>query len=119
MAMPDEIKVLSFTYAIERVKDLTEGADKCDGLCHPDEYWIKIDSGLRGHEKPRVVLLHEIVHVIEEHTGVTMKESQVDAFARALYSLMVDNPDLVAYLTEPKPIRKRKEPENADQTPVG
>src|SRR5271167_2635470 len=91
---PTEIRLLSFDYTIERVKDLkAEDGDDADGLTHPDEYWIKLAVGIRGHEKPRLILLHELVHIFEEHTGISLKETQVDAVARCLYSLIVDNPD--------------------------
>jgi len=114
--LPDELTLSGLTYAIERVKDLKHNdGEKCNGLCDTDEQTVSIDSGIRGHESKRITLLHEISHLIEHHAGLSLKESQIDAVGRSVYSLIVDNPDLMAWITDPKPTRKK--PDGQSQQP--
>ena len=114
---PTSIKLNGLTFAVERVKDLQdEGGTKCAGLFDSNEQTIEIDTGIRSHDKVRFVMCHEITHAIEEHAGVTLKDPvQVDAFARGFYSLICDNPDLIAWLREPKPVRRK----STEETPNG
>lgn len=100
---PDEIRVGSLTYAVELVHDLQEEGDKCNGLTEVDEHLIQLNNAMRGHETKRVVLLHELMHVLEDFAGASLKETQIDSFAKSLYSLIRDNPELMAWLAAPKP----------------
>lgn len=113
--MPEEIRLSSLTFTIERVKNLkNEDGDECYGLVHAGDQNIEIDNGIRNHDTLRLKFIHELVHCMEDHAGVNLKEIQVDSFARSIYSMIVDNPELVTWLTLPKPVRKRRTEEAPD-----
>lgn len=117
--LPDEIKLNGLTYALSLVKDLKDDdGDEANGICHSEDQWIKLDSDLRGHDKQRFILMHEITHIIEDHAGLDLKEKQIDSIARSLCSLFVNNPELMAWLMEPKPARKRKTLKGSDEDPA-
>jgi hypothetical protein len=105
---PTEVTISGLTYSIERVKNLTHAdGEKIDGQCDAAEQTIEIDSSVRGHDRVRLVTIHEIVHAIENHAGMNLKDpSQVDMVARAMYCLIRDNPEFVEWVREPKPPRR-------------
>lgn len=41
-------------------------------------------------------LLHEVIHLISDLTGVELSEVQVDAVTQGMFTLLKDNPELVA-----------------------
>lgn len=115
MEMPEEIMLSALTIQVERVKDLkAEDGSKCEGLADTDEGTISVESAIRGHDRLRLTLLHELAHFIENHAGATLKEAQIDSMARSLLSLIRDNPELMAWVAAPKP--KRKTGEVKDET---
>jgi hypothetical protein len=105
---PTEVTISGLEYTIERVKNLThEDGEKIDGQCDASEQTIEIDAGVRGHDRVRLVVIHELTHAIENHAGLNLKDpTQVDMVARAIYCLIRDNPQFVQWVQEPKPKRR-------------
>lgn len=118
--LPDEVRLNGVTISIERVKDLKdEEGDPANGLASIDELTIELSSGIRGHDTLRFILLHEVAHFMEDHAGLKLKESQIDSIARSVLSLVRDNPELIAWLGLPKPVRKRLKGNDDTPTPEG
>jgi hypothetical protein len=80
--------------------------DDLDGAAG-DAQWTeakcRIATGLKLPIEQHVVL-HELVHIIEDTYGIGLKENQVQALAAPLTRLIADNPHLLAYL------QKKEEP---------
>lgn len=49
-------------------------------------------------QRQRVTLLHEIVHAIALKHGLNLKELEVESLASALYDLINQNPELIAWI---------------------
>ena len=109
---PTEVTISSLAVSIEKVKDLTHAdGEKIDGQCCAEEQTVEIDSGVRGHDRLRLVVMHELVHFIEHCAGAALKDPvQIDAFARGIFTMIRDNPEFMAWLIEPRPVRKIKPP---------
>jgi hypothetical protein len=75
-------------------------ADDLDGAAG-DAQWsearVRIAIGLK-HQIERHVVMHEVLHIIDDTFGIGLKENQVQALATPLARLIADNPHLVAYL---------------------
>lgn len=67
------------------------------GECDPDKQAILIRDGL-PLESEQDVMLHEVIHALDEATDAKMKETQVKKIATALLAVLKDNPSLSAYL---------------------
>jgi hypothetical protein len=118
--LPDEIKLCGVVLDVERVKDLRdEDGEACNGLASVDDRTIELDAALRGHDKIRFIFMHELVHHYEALAGINLKETQVDSLARSVISTMVDNPKLVEWLVEPRPVRTRKAQKQDEQQTEG
>jgi hypothetical protein len=124
--MPASIRVGSVTYRV--IMDTAEVKAESDAAnARGDGEWLafsdhdKLIIGLNPDRAPdanRVTLLHEILHCALRHSGampntyadivyeardrvagLTVEEFTVAAMAGPLLSVLLDNPDLVAYLT--------------------
>ena len=105
--IPEEITVSAQTFEVNRVKDLRDDdGNKANGTVQCDEQIICLCTSIRNHDTIRFVMLHELAHVIEDHAGLSLKETQIDSIARDVFSLIRDNPDLVRWIQEPKPARR-------------
>lgn len=75
-------------------------ADDLEGAAG-DAQWsearVRIAHGLK-HPIERHVVMHELIHIIEDTYGIGLKENQVQALATPLARMIADNPHLVAYL---------------------
>lgn len=58
---------------------------------------VRIAQGLKPPIE-RHVVMHELIHIIEDTYGIGLKEAQVQALAAPMVRLIADNPNLVAYL---------------------
>jgi len=108
--LPEEITLNAVDIQILRVDDLkADDGEKCNGLASKDEATIEICTSVKKHDTLRFVALHEVSHFIEDHAGLSLKETQIDSLARSMLSLIRDNPEFIAWLQAPKPTRKKKE----------
>lgn len=90
------IRAFGKTYTVEHV----ERSDPNDLTCGTTDnlkQMVKIRQGL-GWDQERDTVIHEFLHVIDEHLYTKLKESQVHALAGGLYALLVDNPHLINYI---------------------
>jgi len=76
--------------------------DDLDGAAG-DAQWseakVRIATGLKLPIEQHVVM-HELVHIIEDTYGIGLKENQVQALSAPLARLIADNPQLFAYLSK-------------------
>jgi len=92
MKMPDKVKIGGLTYAVNLTDVLHNGAG-FDGEIHYDKCEIRIRP--QGEARMQLILCHEVLHGVYEHLGYSNHdEKQIDELARALYALVVDNPEL-------------------------
>jgi len=118
--MPESMRLNAVELTVERVKDLKdEEGQPVNGLASLDERTIQVSNTIRGHDQIRFFFAHELMHFWEDHAGLSLKEAQVDNLARSFLSTITDNPELLAWLTEPKPARKRLKGTPVEDTPVG
>jgi hypothetical protein len=94
MKLPERIIVGPYTYTMERVARLCN-ADHRRLLGEQDAgaFVIRLDEGL-APQRERVVILHELLHAIEDERTMDFSEEQVNQLAHALANLLLDNPDL-------------------------
>lgn len=71
--------------------------DNAAGDAQWSEARVRIAHGLK-HQIERHVVVHELVHIIDDSFGIGLKENQVQALAMPLARMFADNPHLVAYL---------------------
>lgn len=102
MALPDKIVICGYPYSAEMVDRIeVEGGELCGEIDYFKLTLVIGEGQPPMHE--RATLMHEIIHGIANHTGqieLRRNEAYIDAIAYSLVTLLRDNPDLVAYLTE-------------------
>lgn len=97
MIIPVSVKVGNFIYDVDETNEvITLDNLVCSGLCDSHIQEIKIDNKLTQQNKERV-FLHELIHAIcfdkELHFGEET-ENVVDALAKGLHGVIIDNPNL-------------------------
>lgn len=92
------IKVGPVTYDIVYSSDalLLDGV-LADGMIDGDRAVITIDASL-PRERRAVTIWHELIHAIEIDRAMVFSEREVDALARGIVAILVDNPDWLAAL---------------------
>jgi len=93
---PAKVKVLGQTLTINYVSGAPLEENDL-GECSVDSLTISVRDGLPP-EKERLVLIHELVHAIEDVLGLKLKEKQVEGLETGIYALIRDNPSLLRYL---------------------
>jgi hypothetical protein len=94
MTLPNAIKVGAYSYTVEHVTRLCSADhQRLNGEHDPRVFVIRIDGGIPA-QRERVVLLHELIHAIEDERTMNLTEEQVNQLAHALANLLLDNPDL-------------------------
>ena len=97
MIIPSDVKVGNFVYTVDVTDEvITLDNMVCSGLCDSHTQTITLDNKLTQQNKERV-FLHELVHAIcfdkELHFGEAT-ENVVDALAKGLHGVIIDNPNL-------------------------
>ncbi|MGL5718010.1 MAG: hypothetical protein ACRCX2_33715 [Paraclostridium sp.] len=97
MIIPVNVKVGNFVYGVDETDEIItfEGL-VAQGLCDSGNQQIKIDNKLTQQSKERV-FLHELVHAIcfdKELDFEGETEYVVDALAKGLHGVIIDNPNL-------------------------
>lgn len=108
MKLPKRIKICHQTWRIEPVRLLFEGDDLLNGEpMYGRTIRAKTLIQIATHPSKgqrRDTLLHEILHAIIGNTTLKGDEEKlVRQVTPYLLGALRDNPDLVAYLTEPDP----------------
>lgn len=94
MTRPQVIRVLGANYQV--VSKKLRGAY---GMHYFGKCLIQIAPDL-AHDREREVLVHELVHAVDEAMQSKLSEEQVEKLGVGLYALLSDNPELVKYLVE-------------------
>ena len=94
MKITDSVKIGGITYKVE-ISDLISNNVDCDGQIDYKEQLISLKSDMNHDtDYAKEVFLHEILHGIYEHCGVTQNEDKVRALSIALYMVLKDNPEI-------------------------
>ena len=92
MNLPSQIKIGATRFNVVIEDDLRNFDDsRLDGHIKYGECKICIDSKMDG-DRPRDVLMHEILHGIADHAAVNLDEGQVERLANGIAAVLVDNP---------------------------
>lgn len=98
MIIPFNVKVGNFIYEVDETDEvITLDNMVCQGLCDSGNQQIKIDNKLTQQSKERV-FLHELVHAIcfdKELDFGDETENVVDALAKGIHGVIIDNPNLL------------------------
>lgn len=101
MNIPEKIRISGVDYAVEITTDpvLIDGR-QCYGSIEYASHKILLDETLGDHAHQCCTLLHEIFHAIVHDRMIDLgenadEETIVEAFARGVYQLLADNPDLM------------------------
>lgn len=94
----EDVVLIDRSVAIEYVHP--DDLDNAAGDAQWSEARVRIATGLKGPIE-RHVVVHELIHIVDDSFGIGLKENQVQALAMPLLRLFVDNPHLVAYLQKP------------------
>lgn len=93
-----KIKIMSQSYDIEQMETIELGVIKLGEVNHLENL-IKICSTI-PEDKKKIVLLHEILHVIFQQLGFDEEhdnEHLIDCLANSLYQVLKDNPKLFSF----------------------
>lgn len=93
-----KIKIMSQSYDIEQMETIELGVIKLGEVNHLENL-IKICSTI-PEDKKKIVLLHEILHVIFQQLGFDEEhdnEHLIDCLANSLYQVLEDNPKLFTF----------------------
>ena len=58
---------------------------------------IAILTGMSA-DKERAVVLHEIIHAVDDILGLKMNEKQVEGIENGIFAVIKDNPGILRYL---------------------
>jgi|10_taG_2_1085330.scaffolds.fasta_scaffold08060_6 hypothetical protein len=87
---PTSVRVLGIDIKVVYSKDLDP---ELHGQYDPDTLTIEVSDGLNA-ENTRLVLWHELVHVIESLGSLTVSETAVCLFSTGFIQILKDNPTL-------------------------
>ena len=96
MKIPNSIRIGGVEYEVEFVPNLRNATELLYGEINYHESKISISTtDGAGHQMQCITLLHEILHGIQNHSGIELpkdKEEQIiDMFARGMYQVLQDN----------------------------
>ncbi len=95
MNIPEKVRVAGYTYEVQRPEgSFVDGTTACDGIHTPHETVIKVAQ--RGNAAyQNTVFLHELIHAIDyAYCGGEQEEKFVEQFAKGLYKVITDNPEI-------------------------
>ena len=98
MRIPETVKIAGYQYSVERPEEaFVNGESICDGVHNFSQQIIKVaTTGTEEYQK--TVFLHELVHgIIGSYCGDTSEELNerfTEQFAKGLYQVIIDNPDI-------------------------
>lgn len=99
MNIPEEVRIGSMIYTIQRVSEPVILDNRvCYGKVDYDKHMIRLDETLQDEQGLQQTLLHEIVHGISHENGIDFKEMEeedvVDRLALGLHQIIRDNPEI-------------------------
>jgi hypothetical protein len=93
----ERVRVLGLDYRLESKTRITSGGAAQRGLCNPHRQTISILEGITPDQHGEV-LLHEVLHAIEDGMGFDCDEATVRGFGRGLWAVVKDNPGFLELL---------------------
>lgn len=95
MNIPESVKIGGYDYKVEhRDGPFPNGATVVDGLHDPTKTLISL-SGEGNQSYQDTVFLHELIHgIIYVYCDDKQDEDFVEQFAKGLYQVLVDNPNI-------------------------
>ena len=104
------IKIAGTQYALKFIDNLRsiESGQKISGYISHKYGYIKIDTDL-AKQITNQVIIHEMVHGLEEHFNLETNEDITVKIANGIYGLIVDNADFFKELIKyDEKLKKRK-----------
>ena len=99
MNIPEKIKIGGKVYKVNVTDRLESGLGSSAEICYNT---LEINLRPYAQAKMEADFLHEIVHGIMEHIGLTdHDEVLVDGIAQGLHMVIVDNPGIFSEAVEP------------------
>lgn len=94
MKIPESVRIGGVEYAVQYKDDLRIGNDLCYGYISYDDSTITLSGNDgTGHQRRCVTLWHEILHGIQEHSGIQVEneEEVIEMFSKGIYQVLQDN----------------------------
>lgn len=94
MKIPNSVRIGGVEYEVRYEPNVRVDSSLCYGKIDYSESTISLSTtDGTGHQMRCITLLHEILHGIRNHSGVTIEneEEVVDMFAKGLYQVLQDN----------------------------
>lgn len=94
MKIPESVRIGGVEYPIVYVAHLNDGVNLAYGHIDFENCVIELSETCgTAHEKRCLILWHEILHGIRQHSGIEVEneEEVVDMFARGIYQVLQDN----------------------------
>lgn len=113
MNIPRKVRISGIDYIVKQVEQpVCVDGRQCCGDIDYDHNTIRIDISYGSPTSHACTLFHEIVHGIVHDREIYFgegadEESIVEAFARGLYQVLVDNPELTARRHRKKVVVKK------------
>jgi hypothetical protein len=95
--IPNQFKLFNKPWTI-RPSQFNELRDDM-GLCMTNNLQVIYDSSF-PYEEIEHIIMHELVHAIEQTLQLDLTERQVDLMALGIIDLIKHNPELIAYYME-------------------
>ena len=94
MIIPDSAQILYKKYTVGFDSNMrNDKGDLLYGQIDHIEQLITLNEAA-GIEQQKAILMHEMVHGLDELYGIGLKEKQVEKLGVALYMLVRDNPGM-------------------------
>lgn len=94
MKIPESVRIGGVEYPVVYVTNLNDGVNMAYGHIDFENCVIELSETCgTAHEKRCLILWHEILHGIRQHSGIEVEneEEVVDMFARGIYQVLQDN----------------------------
>lgn len=99
MNIPRKVRIGGVDYCVDTsTTPVIVDGKQCYGSIEYASHQILIDETLGDHAHIACTLLHEVLHGIVHDRMIDFEDDEediIDAFARGLYQVLADNPDLM------------------------
>jgi len=96
MKIPDKVRIGGVDYTVKYEERLNNGSQLAYGHIDYDKALIRLASDLQSKQGECRTLLHEILHGIAHHFGLSIEDDEdtISKLAKGLYMVITDNPKL-------------------------
>lgn len=102
---PPQLKIVGKTYAVLFLDEVD--AEDNNGEHDLQKQEIRVKNAIHFEAK-RDVLLHEVLHAVDEQLDLRLKHKQIHALAVGLLQVLRENPHFVQFLTASIPTKRGK-----------